>query len=147
MNINKRKIISFIKMVVFALVAFVFAYLLVYQASFLPNGYKIVSVTENEVTYTTINFFGEEGKMQTFKPSEDETWIADELVFEIERLIWLYTFFFWGLFFSVYVFLVNLKSGKNKFSHILSFIISIAGLLFIINTSLSRIRTLIELIS
>ena len=74
-------------------------YLAVYKASFLPNGYEIVSQEKDQLTLKSFNIFGMEEETETLSFSERNEWVVLILENDIERL----KGFLWLLFFGVTV--------------------------------------------
>ncbi|MFF2752987.1 hypothetical protein ACFVR1_04405 [Psychrobacillus sp. NPDC058041] len=80
----------------FVIIAFCcLSYLLVYQASFLPNGYEIMSGQKNELTITSFSLIGKEKTIQTIEFSKQDEWKLEEIEGAVKRqkdaLLLLYT--------------------------------------------------------
>ena len=84
-----KKITAFILFIV--LVGSV-SYLAVYKASFLPNGYEIVSQQKVRVTVKSFNLVGMEKDITTVVFSEDDVWKIEYMSDEIKKLKDFYGF-------------------------------------------------------
>lgn len=77
----------------FVMLTFVFlSYLLVYNTSFSPNGYEIVSASNNELTIKSFNLFGAEKSIQTILLSREYEWKVEAIEYQIKRqkdFLWL----------------------------------------------------------
>ncbi|GGA28391.1 hypothetical protein [Psychrobacillus lasiicapitis] len=79
----------------FVMLFFIFlSYLLVYNASFSPNGYEIVSATENEITIESFNLIGVEKSIQNISFSSEYEWKVEAIGYQIERQKISYVYFF-----------------------------------------------------
>lgn len=64
----------------FVMLTFVFlSYYLVYSVSFSPNGYELVSATENEITIKSFNSIGAEKSIQTISLSKEYEWKVEAI--------------------------------------------------------------------
>lgn len=61
------------------------SYLLVYKASFLPNGYEIMSMQNKELTVKSYNLIGKQQNIQTIPFGKDEAWKVEEIEYGIKR--------------------------------------------------------------
>lgn len=70
----------------FVMFTFVFlSYLLAYSASFSPNGYEIISASNNEITIKSLNLIGVEKSIQTISFSNEYEWKVEAIEYQIER--------------------------------------------------------------
>ncbi|TQR19411.1 hypothetical protein [Psychrobacillus vulpis] len=61
------------------------SYILVYQASFLPNGYEIVKKQNDGLTIKSFNLIGKEKSIHTILFREEETWRVDDITYQVKR--------------------------------------------------------------
>lgn len=61
------------------------SYFLVYQVSFLPNGYEIVSASKNELTIKSYDLYGAEKSIQTVSLSKQDEWKSEAIEYQIKR--------------------------------------------------------------
>ncbi|OIJ15573.1 hypothetical protein BKP35_00835 [Anaerobacillus arseniciselenatis] len=143
----RSKVVNFLKLVAFIIAAFVIAYLLVKTAHFLPNGYLVENVTEQDATVLALNWFGEVEETINVSPPKDEVWIAVELIYSIERLAGVYMLLFFAIFTSIYVSMTKLRTTEKPIGFIVSMIIGIVGLIIPLIMQLNRISDLLEMIN
>ena len=108
---NKLKKIS--AFILFIIIMSSVSYFAVYKASFLPNGYDIVSQQKDRVTVQSFNLFGIEKDTTTVVFSEDDAWRIEYISNEIGRQ----KMFLWLLFtassISLLVLIIKLRGGKK----------------------------------
>jgi hypothetical protein len=110
------------KILAFLLISSIFAgaaYLIVFKVSFLPNGYNIVEVQNDNIKLKSSNVLGIEEEIITVDFTEKENWKIDAIEYQVNRQ----KEFLWLLFtaFSVSVFLLvyKVRNGKKLWKAIL----------------------------
>ena len=138
-----KKITAFILFIV--LVESV-SYLAVYKASFLPNGYDIVSQQKDRVTVKSFNLVGMEKDITTVVFSEDDVWKIEYMSDEIKKLKDFLWFLFTASSISILMLIIKLRGGKHWWYAIWesNLIIAILLPLLYIKTALTTIQQLIE---
>ncbi len=143
----RSKVVNFLKLVAFFIAAFVISYLLVETANFLPNGYLVENVTEEDATFVSVNWFAQEEETIYFSLSENEVWVGVELIYAIERLSGLYMLLFFAIFTSIYVSMTRLRTTDKPIGFIVSMVIGLLGIIIPLSMQLNRIRDLLEMIN
>ncbi len=120
------------------------SYFTVYKASFLPNGYDIVSQQKDRVTVKSFNLIGMEKDTTTVVFSEDSVWKIDYLSNQIERqksFLWM---LFTGSSISILMLIIKLREGKKWWRAIWesNFVIAMPFPLYLINSSLTAVQGL-----
>ncbi|WP_342505094.1 hypothetical protein [Sporosarcina sp. FSL K6-2383] len=138
-----KKISAFI---LFIVIVGSLSYFAVYKASFLPNGYDIVSQQKDRVTVKSFNLFGLEKDTTTVVFPEDDIWKIDYLSDEIKKQKDFLWFLFTASSFSLLMLILKLRGGKHWWYAIWesNLIIAILLPLFYIKTTLTTIQRLIE---
>ncbi|QFF99124.1 hypothetical protein PB01_09945 [Psychrobacillus glaciei] len=80
-----RKLKAFVPYFFVMIVLGSLSYILVYQASFLPNGYKIISQQNNELTIKLFNLIGKEKSIQTISLGKDDAWKVEQIEYDVKR--------------------------------------------------------------
>lgn len=130
---------------IFIVIAGLVSYIAVYKASFLPNGYDIVSQQKDRVTVKSFNLIGMEKDTKTVVFSADDVWKIELLGNEIVRQ----KVFLWLLFtassISILAFFIKLRGGKKWWRAIWesNLIVAIPLPIFYINNSLTIIQGVI----
>ncbi|MEK5038674.1 hypothetical protein [Sporosarcina sp. FSL K6-3457] len=81
----KNKLKKASAFILFIIIVISVSYLAVYKASFLPNGYDIVSQQKDRVTVQSFNLIGMEKDTTTVVFSEDDVWKMEYIRDQIER--------------------------------------------------------------
>ncbi|WP_318617571.1 hypothetical protein [Sporosarcina sp. YIM B06819] len=141
--IDKLKKVS--AFILFIVIVISVSYLAVYKASFLPNGYEIVSQQKDRVTVQSFNLIGMEKDKTTVVFSEDDVWKNEYLSDQIERQ----KSFLWMLFtassISIRMLIIKLREGMKWWRAIWesNLIIALFIPLISINSSLTTVQALI----
>ncbi|MFJ7933816.1 hypothetical protein [Sporosarcina sp. NPDC096371] len=134
-----------IVLILFIVVVGSVSYFAVHKASFLPNGYDIVSQQKDSVTVKSFNLIGMEKDTTTVVFSEDDAWKINYMSDQIKRQ----KEFLWLLFttssFCILLLVRKLRVGKKWWRAIWesNLIMTISIPLIIINNSLTTIQSLI----
>jgi len=122
------------------------SYFAVYKASFLTNGYDIVSQEKDRVTVKSFNLVGMEKDRTTVVFSEDDVWKIDYMSDEIKKLKGFLWFLFTASSLSILMLIIKLRGGKHWWYAIWesNLIIAILLPLLYIKTALTTIQRLIE---
>ncbi|WP_282244621.1 hypothetical protein [Psychrobacillus sp. NEAU-3TGS] len=80
-----QKIKAFVPYFFVMLTLVCLSYLLVYNSSYSPNGYEIVSASNNEITIKSFNLIGTEKSIQTISLSKEYEWKVEAIEYQIER--------------------------------------------------------------
>ncbi|MFJ7973522.1 hypothetical protein [Psychrobacillus sp. NPDC096389] len=80
-----QKIKSFVPYFFVMLTLVCLSYLLVYNTSYSPNGYEIVSASNNEITIKSFNLIGVEKSIQTISFSSEYEWKVEAIEHQIDR--------------------------------------------------------------
>ncbi|CEG27216.1 hypothetical protein [Bacillus sp. B-jedd] len=138
-----------IKFLAFLLISSILAYVsyfIVYKVSFLPNGYDIEAVQKDKISLKSFNLLGTEKDIFTRTFSGDDTWMIDDIQYQVKRQktsFWmLFSFTTISLFLFVYKVRNGLKLWKAIFESSIIFSV-ITPLLPLINT-LKHINNLIS---
>lgn len=86
-------------------------YLAVYKASFLPNGYEIISQEKDHVIVKSFNIFGMEDETRTLSFSERNEWLMDSLNYEVERQQGFFWLLFFGISVSTFALIYRVRQG------------------------------------
>lgn len=137
-----KKISAFI---LFIVIVGSLSYFAVYNASFLPNGYDIVSQQKDRVTVKSFNLFGLEKDTTTVVFPEDDIWKIDYLSDEIKKQKDFLWFLFTASSISILMLIIKLHGGKHWWYAIWesNLIIAIPFPLYFINSTLTNIHSLI----
>ncbi|TYS17037.1 hypothetical protein FZC78_10445 [Rossellomorea vietnamensis] len=149
MNQYKTKIKKFLSFLLIAGISAGLSYLIVYKVSFLPNGYEFTAVQENHVSLQSFNWLGMEKVITTLSFSEEDAWMVDAMLYEVDRqkeFLWLlYT----AVTVSLILLLYKIRKGMKPWKAILeSNIIFAVGIpLYTLVTSWNRIEKLADLVA
>lgn len=146
MNKFRTMLIKFFGYLLIAsLLAFI-SYFIVYEVSFLPNGYEIEAVEKDKVSLKSFDLLGSEKDKITKTFSEDETWKIEDIQGEVKRQkssLWmLFSFTAISLFLFVYKIRNGLKLWKAIFES--NIIFAVLMPLYILVTTLNRLQTLLS---
>lgn len=132
--------------ILFLIIVSSVSYLAVYKASFLPNGYDIVSQQQDRVTVQSFNVIGMEKDTTTVVFSEDDVWKIEYMSDEIKKLKGFLWFLFTASSISILMLIIKLRGGKHWWYAIWesNLIIAILLPLLYIKTALTTIQRLIE---
>ncbi len=132
--------------ILFIVIVASLSYFAVYKASFLPNGYDIVTQEKNRVIVTSFNLIGMEKDTITVSFSEDDVWKIDYMSDQIKRQKELLWFLFTASSISILMLIIKLRGGKHWWYAIWqsNLIIAIPLPLLFIKTTLTTIQQLIE---
>ncbi|WP_113927112.1 hypothetical protein [Bacillus sp. P14.5] len=149
MKENKTKIKKFLAFILIAGISAGLSYLIVYKASFLLNGYEITAAQEDRVSLQSFNWLGMEKDITTLSFSDEDSWILDALLYEVDRqkeFLWLlYTAVTISIILFFYKIRKDMKLWKAVFESNIIFAVAIP--LYIIVTSLNRIEKLAGFVS
>ena len=142
----RNKLKQIFAFILFIIIVSSVSYFAVYKASFLPNGYDVVSQQKDRVTVQSFNLFGVEKDMTTVVFSEDDAWKSEYISNEIGRqkgFLWL---LFTTTSISTLILIIKLREGKKWWRAILdsNMILTIALPLFSINSTLTTVQVLLE---
>lgn len=148
----KNKIKKFIRdlfiLILFSSIAGYGWYLAVYQASFLPNGYEIISQEKDHLIIKSFTIFGMEDETKTLTFSERNEWLMDSLNYEVERQQGFFWLLFFGVSVSTFILIYRVRQGAALWKMLLSgFVGSIPLPLTIIIFSIKHTQQLINLTS
>lgn len=143
----KTRIKKFLAFLLIAGISAGFSYLLVYKASFLPNGYEIIGVQKDSVTLQSFNWLGMEKDITTIFFYEEDAWKADALFNEVdsqkEFLLLLYTAVSISTILLFYKLINGMKLWKAVFDS--NIIFTVGVLLYTIATSWNVLEELAAL--
>ncbi len=144
-NDVKSKVKKFVAFIIIASFLSCVSYLLVYQASILPNGYDIEAVQKDVVSLKSFNFLGIEKDIITRSFSSNEAWKIDDITYEVSRqkkFLWLmYSFVTISIFLVIY----KVRNGSKVLKAVVesNLIFAILLPLFPVINSVNRIQMLI----
>ena len=141
----RNKLKQIFAFILFIIIVSSVSYLVVYKASFLPNGYDIVSQQKDRVTVKSFNLIGMEKDTTTVVFSEDDVWKIEYISDQVERqksFLWL---LFTASCISICMLIIKLREGKKWWRAIWesNLILTIIIPLFSINGALTTVQVLI----
>lgn len=141
----KNKLKKVFAIIIFIIIVITVSYFTVYKASFLPNGYDIVSQQKDRVTVRSFNLIGVEKDTTTVVFSEDDVWKIEYISDQVERqksFLWL---LFTASCISILMLIIKLREGKKWWRAIWesNLIIAIFIPLYSIDSSLTTVQVLI----
>ncbi|HJF31616.1 MAG TPA: hypothetical protein K8V56_07540, partial [Sporosarcina psychrophila] len=133
----------------FLLIASIFvcvSYLLVYEVSFLPNGYDIEAVQKDNVSLKSFNFLGVEKDKITLSFSGNDIWVIDEIKKAVKKQKGELFLLFSAVTVSIFLLSYKVRNGLKLWKAILESNIIFAVLfpLLLVMNSLNRIFDLIS---
>lgn len=122
------------------------SYLLVYKASFLPNGFDIESIQKDKISLKSLNLFGTEKEMITVTFSENDSWKINEIESEVNRqkeFLWM---LYSAVSVSIFLLFYKIRNGAKVWKAIWesNIIFAFLFMLFPVTNSLKRIMYLIS---
>jgi hypothetical protein len=141
----KNKLKKIAAFMLFIVIVGSLSYFAVYKASFLPNGYDIVSQQKDRVTLKSFNLVGMEKDTTTVVFSNDDIWKIHYMSDEIKRQKDLLWFLFTASTVSILLLIIKLRRGKKwwraawESNMIFSILLPVA----FIKTSLTTVQGLI----
>lgn len=147
MNFSVRNMLKKVSIfILFIVIVGSASYFAVYKASFLPNGFDIVSQQKDRITLTSFNIIGMEKDTITVSYSEDDIWKIDYMSDQVKRQKELLWFLFTASSFSILMLILKLRGGKHWLYAIWESNLIFATLLplLFIKTALTTIQQLIE---
>lgn len=137
------------KILAFLLIASIFvcvSYLLVYEVSFLPNGYDIEAVQKDNVSLKSFNFLGVEKDKITLSFSGNDTWVIDEIKNAVKKQKGELFLLFSAVTVSIFLLGYKVRNGLKLWKAILESNIIFAVLfpLLLVMNLLNRIFDLIS---
>lgn len=137
------------KFLAFLLIASIFvcvSYLLVYEVSFLPNGYDIEAVQKDNVSLKSFNFLGVEKDKITLSFSGNDIWVIDEIKKAVKKQKGELFLLFSAVTVSIFLLSYKVRNGLKLWKAILESNIIFAVLfpLLLVMNSLNRIFDLIS---
>lgn len=109
----KNKLKKVFAFIIFIIIVITVSYFAVYKASFLPNGYDIVSQQKDRVTVKSFNLIGVEKDTTTVVFSEDDVWKIDYMSDEIKKMKDFLWFLFTASSISILMLIIKLRGGKH----------------------------------